>query len=435
MKLKLLQEKRGSLVTQARELLDVASTENRALTTDEQTKLAGIESEIDGLGSTIDAEMRQIARESSKPVVLSTQEERDIARFDLGKFVKHLDRQYRGQHQPLDGIEAEMAQEGERESRASGLNISGLALPSILMRESRATLSVTGGTTTQYGGRLVATEKRGILGDFYNSSVLEQSGALVLTGLVGNLGLPRYAKGSDPASRTENQAAGDVAGTFAELALQPRRLAGFATLSDQLLTQSNENVAAFVSSEIGRHMAAVKERALFHGGGTNEPVGIAATNGIGSVVGGTNGAAPDWADVVKLWSEVATDNADNGALQYFTNSKVVAQLLQTVKVGSTDSQMIMNDRTSMLLGYMVRVTNAIRSNLTKGGSSVASAIFFGNAQDYVVGYWGGISLEVVRDTTDAKAGQRTLVGNTYYDAGVLRPQSFSAMLDALTPLA
>ncbi len=35
------------------------------------------------------------------------------------------------------------------------------------------------------------------------------------------------------------------------------------------------------------------------------------------------------------------------------------------------------------------------------------------------------------DSTDAKAGKRTLVANTYYDAGVLRAESFAAMLDAL----
>ena len=83
-------------------------------------------------------------------------------------------------------------------------------------------------------------------------------------------------------------------------------------------------------------------------------------------------------------------------------------------------------------GYQVGVTNAISKTLTKGNQSLSSAIFFGNAADFAIGYWGGLSLEMVRDTTDAKAGQRTLVANQYYDAGLLRAQSFSAMLDALT---
>jgi len=435
MKLKELQEKRGGLVKEARQLLDTAGTEQRALTSDESAKLANIEAEIDGLGSTIDAEVRQLARESSQPLQVSKSEERDLSQFRLGKLVRHLDKVFRGQPSTLDGIEAEMVAEGQREARESGIDADGLALPALLMRsrESRATLSVTGGTNQQYGGALVATEKRGLLGDFYNSSVLEQSGALVLTGLVGNLDLPRYVQGNAPSSRTENQEAADVAGTFSDLNLSPKRLAGFAEISDRLLAQTPENIEAFVGNQIARHMAAVKERAFFHGGGTNEPTGIAATVGIGSVVGATNGAAPDWADIVKLWSEVSIDNADLGALNYYTNSQVIAKLLQTPKVSSTDSRMIMEELNSLLLGFPVRGTNAVSSTLTKGSANaVCSAIFFGNANDFVVGYWGGIMLEMTRDTDGAKKGKRTLVANTYYDAGVLRPQSFSAMLDALT---
>lgn len=432
MKLKLLQETKGGLVKQARQLLDAATTENRGLTADEQNKFAALEGEITGLEATIDAEMRQMARESKFAPELTKGEQRDIAKFDLGKVVRHLDRCFRGQPSMLDGAEAEMVQEGEKEAR--GLNVSGLALPSLLLKEQRATLSVTGGTTDQYGGALVATTKAPVIGDFYKSSVLEQAGAMVFTGLTNNLDIPRYVQGTAPVKKTENEAAADVAGTFGDLNLSPKRLPGFATISDQLLAQSNENVAMFVGNEIGKSMAAVKETAFFHGTGTSEPTGIAATAGIGSVVGGTNGAAPDWSDIVDLEIEVAVDNALEGSVRYFTNAKVRGKLKKTLNTSSTDSVKVWDTRTpeAPLNGYAASVTNAISSTLTKGNQSLSSAIFFGNAEDFVIGYWGGIMLEIVRDTTDAKAGQRTLVANTYYDAGVRRAQSFSAMLDALT---
>lgn len=434
MKLKLLQETRGGLVKQAREILDAASTEKRALNADEQAKLSTIEGEIDGLGATIDAEMRQLARESQKPITLTRGEERDVEQFQFSKFIRHLDKVSKGQPSTLEGIEAEMSVEGMNEMRSAGVEGTGLVIPSMLLRnrENRATLSVTGGTTDQYGGTLVATEKRGLLGDFYNVGVLESSGAMILQGLTGNVDLPVYTAGTIPAKKTENEASGDVGGTFASLSLSPERLAGFVPISDRLLLQSPQALETFVGTELRKSMIAVREKSYFHGGGTSEPTGIAATSGIGSVVGGTNGAAPDWADVVNLWKEVAIDNAEEGALNYYTNSKVVAKLLQTAKVSSTDSRMILEDRQSMLLGYGVKTTNAISSTLTKGNQSLSSAIFFGNAADFVIGYWGGLNLEIVRDTTDAKAGQRHLVANQYYDAGLLRARSFSAMLDALT---
>jgi HK97 family phage major capsid protein len=439
MKLKLLQETRGALVKQAREILDAAGSETRALTAEEQNKLAGIEGEIDGLNATIEAEMRQMARETNNAPKFSEQEKRDVAKFSLGKVVQHLDRVFRGQnHNPLDGVEAELVQEGEREARAAGLNTSGLCIPSMLIKpqaEQRATLSVTGGTNQQYGGALVATEKYGVFGDFYNAGVLEQSGALVLTGLVANLDVPRYNKGAAPSKRTENQAAGDVGGTFTDLNLSPKRMSGFVEISDRLLMQTPENIEAVVGREIRNHMLAVKERAFFHGAGTDEPVGIAATVGIGSVVGGTNGAVPDWSDIVDLETEVAIDDALQGNVNYYTNAKVRGKLKKVVNTDSTDSVKIWDTRTpeAPLNGYNALVTNAIRSDLSKGNVSNASAIFFGNAADFVIGYWGGVMLEVTRDSTDAKAGKRTLVANTYYDAGVIRAQSFSAMLDALTP--
>jgi hypothetical protein len=106
-------------------------------------------------------------------------------------------------------------------------------------------------------------------------------------------------------------------------------------------------------------------------------------------------------------------------------------LKKTAKVSSTDSRMIWEG--SDINGYAPKVTNAISSTLTKAGSgAVCSAIFFGNAADFVIGYWGGLDLSMVRDVTGAKAGNRTLVANQYYDAGLLRAESFSAMLDALT---
>lgn len=432
MKLKLLQETRGGLVKQAREILDVAGNEKRALTADESQKLAGIEGEIDGLSSTIEAEMRQLARETQKPIELSKSEQREVNQFNFGKVVRHLDRVFKGQPSILDGVEAEMVTEGTNEMRSAGLNSDGIAIPTLLLRERRD-LSVTGGTNQQYGGELVATTKQGLMGDFYNSGVLEASGAMVLQGLVGNVDLPVYTQGTAPVKKTENAAAGDVGGTFASLSLSPKRLPGYVTISDQLLAQTPQVLETFIGGQIGLAMRSVREKAFFHGGGTSEPTGIAATSGIGSVAGGTNGAAPDWSDMVTLRKEVAKDNALAPGSAYYTNTEVVSKLLQTPKVSSTDSKMIMDDVTSRILGRDVYETNAISSTLTKGTSSgVASAIFFGNPADFVIGYWGGISLEMVRDTTDAKAGQRTLVANQYYDAGLLRAQSFSAMLDALT---
>ena len=95
--------------------------------------------------------------------------------------------------------------------------------------------------------------------------------------------------------------------------------------------------------------------------------------------------------------------------------------------------MLWDDRNGGLLnGYTPLITNAVSSALTKGSSSVCSAIFFGNLADYYMAFWSGLSFDVIKDHTLAKSGLTAVHFTMYYDGGVVRAQSFAAMLDALT---
>lgn len=432
MKLKQLQEKRGSLNKQIRETIDNATVnESRSLNAEEATKIEGLESEINQIDQTIHAEMRQMARESQAPPQLSSQESRDVARFDLGRALRAL-----ASGHPLDGIEGEMVQMGATEARAAGVfSANGICLPTLITRGERRDITATGTTsvTLDQGGMTIATEKRGLLDDFFNASIARSLGATVLEGLMGNLDLPRLTAGTAPAKKAENASADEYTPTTAMLSLSPKRLPAFIDISDQLLMQSSVAIEAIVRNHLVNQMLAVQELAIFHGGGTSEPTGIAATSGIGSVAGGTNGLAPTWAHLVGLETEVDTDNALAGRLAYATNGQIRGKLKTTPKVASTDSMMLLDDRAQGAInGYPIAFSNAISRTLTKGTSSgVCSAIFFGNFADLVIGYWGGLNLQLISDSANAKLGMKTLVANTYYDAGVVRPKSFAAMLDAL----
>lgn len=424
-RIKQLNEQRGAKLKEA-----AALSADKA---EDRQKIIGLHTEIESIDEQIIVEARQLELASKSAPKTSEQEERDLNKFDTSKLLRHMHRAARGQPSTLDGIEAEMLSEGEKEAREAQIEGGGIFLPRVLVRRTgfeKRDLTATTGTTLQYGGNTIATEKRGLADDFYNASVLRANGAMVLEGLTGNLDLPRYAKATNPTKKTENEAGDELTPTTAMLSLTPRRLCAYIDISDQLLKQSSTVVETFLRSALTNQLLDVQEIAFFHGGGTNEPTGIAATSGIGSVVGGTNGAAPDWADIVDLETAVSVVNAATGNLRYLTNSKVRGKLKKTAKVSSTDSRMVWEGND--LNGYLPVVTNAISSTLTKGSSSVASAIFFGNVNDFVIGYWGGLGLEMVRDKTNAIAGLHTLVASAYYDGGVLRPKSFAAMLDALT---
>lgn len=436
-RLKELLEKRGAKAKEARTIIDTANTAKRALTADEGTKIDALQKDCEDIDANIAIESRQAAIESQRAPQLSDGERRDMEHFDIGRMLRSMHASAKGAQSKIDGIEAEMIAEGEREARAAGIESAGLFLPRSFVRRSRERrdLSATGQTSAagDQGGMIVATDKAGLLDDFFAASVMRQAGATVLEGLVGNLDIPRLVSGTAPVKKTENEAAGEYTPTTAKLSLTPKRLPAFIDISEQLLKQSPQAIEAIVRSHITNQMLAVQEAAFFHGGGTSEANGIAGTSGIGSVAGGANGAAPTWAHIVGLETAVDTNNAAFGNLRYVSNGQIRGKLKQTAKIASTDSLTILDDRNGgMLNGYSPLFTNAVSRTLTKGSSgAVASAIFFGNFADYWIGYWGGISLELIRDSASAKVGQYCLVANTYYDGGVVRPKSFAAMLDAL----
>jgi HK97 family phage major capsid protein len=363
------------------------------------------------------------------PADLSKSEKRDLGRFDLGTALRA---HYSGSK--LEGAEREIVEEGIREAKNAGIGQSrGIMLPSFYV--NKRDMSATGQTSVagDQGGMTIATDKTGLLDDFFASSVMNQLGATVLTGLTGNLDIPILAAGTAAAKKAENAAADEVSPTTSQLSLTPKRLPAFIDISDQLLSQSSSAIEAMLRGHLTAQMLATQETAFFHGGGTNEANGVAGTSGIGSVLGGTNGAAPDYADIINLEEKVDAQNALQGGLAYATNGQIRAKLKQTSKQtsGAEGNFIISDGSPGVINGYRAEFTNAISRTLTKGSSSVASAIFFGNFSDYVIGYWGGLNLELLRDSTNAKTGLHTLVANTYYDGGVRRPKSFAAMLDAL----
>jgi HK97 family phage major capsid protein len=175
---------------------------------------------------------------------------------------------------------------------------------------------------------------------------------------------------------------------------------------------------------------AIQQAAISGTGLSNQPSGI-LTQVTSSVIGGANGAAPTWANIVQLESDVAVANADVGTLAYLTNAKVRGKLKGTSKVASQNG-FIWEAGDTPLNGYRAAVTNAVPSNLTKGtANGVCSAIVFGNFADLVIGMWGALDL-MVDPYTGSTAGTVRVVALQDVDVALRNVVSFSTMVDALT---
>jgi HK97 family phage major capsid protein len=192
-------------------------------------------------------------------------------------------------------------------------------------------------------------------------------------------------------------------------------------------------VESFIRNDLATIVGLGIQQAAINGSGTSPiPMGILNQSGIGSVVGGTNGLAPTWGNIVGLESAVAIANADVGSLGYLTNAGVRGKLKTTQKFPSSNGDAIWADGNTPLNGYQVGVTNAVPSNGTKGTSTGnCSSIIFGNFADLIVGMWGGLELQV-DPYSQGDSGSVVIRAFQDVDVAVRHPESFAAMIDALT---
>ena len=179
--------------------------------------------------------------------------------------------------------------------------------------------------------------------------------------------------------------------------------------------------------------------ALSGSGSANQPLGIANTTNVNSVIGGTNGAAINIDYLIAMETAIATANADVDNMAYLCNAHTVGAL-KTLK-SSTGQYLwtttpLVGQRSATpgeINGYAVARSNQARANLTKGTSAgVCSEIFMGNWSELLIAEWG--VLEIMPNPYDPasyKQGAILLRAMQSVDVGVRHAASFAVMSDSL----
>lgn len=362
----------------------------------------------------------------------------EIGRYSLVRLINCVAESLRGNSRALDGAGLEM-EASRAMSQRLGRNPQGFFVPWDVMITPpagrggavriRNTQSVGDPTT---GGYLLETMQGSFIDVLRNKMVTRQAGAQVITGLVGDVDFPKKTAASTAYWIGEGSSPTKSALTFGQVEARNRTVAAYAQLTRKLLKQSSMDVEMLIRDDLATTLAIAIDGSGLHGlGYANQPRGVANTPGIGPVVGDTNGAAPDWADIVDLETQVAIDNADIGALAYITNTKVRGKLKKTLITSTYGDRMVWGEGAQPLNGYPAYVTNQVSSTLTKGNQSLSSAIFFGNWNDLLFALWGGLDI-LVDPYTNSTSGDVLITAMQDADVVVRRAESFSAMLDALT---
>jgi len=291
------------------------------------------------------------------------------------------------------------------------------------------------------GGALVATNL--LAGSFIevlrNKARVLQLGATVLSGLVGNVDIPRQTGASSTFWVGENGTLTESEATFDKLSLAIKSIGTYSMISRNMLLQSTPDIEMLARADLIAQIALGIDLAALSGtGSNNQPTGIANTSGVGSVVGGTNGAAITIDHLIDLETSVTDANAPEDSLAYLGNARTVGALK---KLKSTTGQYLWTNipggqrsgTPGEINGYTMARSNQARKNLTKGTGTNLSEIFFGAWSELVLGEWG--VLEIMPnpyDSTAYKQGAVLLRAMQSVDVGVRHAQSFAVMSDAIT---
>ena len=312
-----------------------------------------------------------------------------------------------------------------------GKEARGLIVPFDVLKGDQARTLTVGSATA--GGNLVATDL--LSGSFIdmlrNAMVINGLGVRYLSGLVGNIAIPKQTGGGTLYWVTEGNAPTEGDQAFGQVAMSPKTAAARTQISRKLLLQSSIDIENFVRQDLATTVGLGIQQAAINGSGASgQPRGILNTAGIGSVIGGANGGAPDWESIVDLETEVSVANADVGTLAYLTNAKVRGALKKTFIDGPGTAQRVWQPGDTPLNGYRAAVTNAVPGNLTKGTGTDLSAIIFGNFADLIIGMWGGLDIQV--DPYSAGNSGAVIV-RVFQDVDVAarHAESFAAMTDAI----
>ena len=260
------------------------------------------------------------------------------------------------------------------------------------------------------GGFLVGTEHLSdqFISALYAKLSIGELGARVMTGLKGNISIPKLsAQTTNTAFVAEGGAPTEGAATFAQINMTPKTLASYVDCSRKLMLQSDPSVESVLRNDIITQFARKIDSVAINGGATNEPSGIMPGVASGNVVSmGTNGLAPTYAKIVELIKAVDVSNAMGSNPAFLTNPKVIAALRTIAKQsGGAEGNFIM-EAASEILGYNVASTTLVPSNLAKGTGSALSAAIFGDFSNVMLGFWSGVDVVVDTSSLSTSGGTR-----------------------------
>lgn len=412
MTLQEIRQRKAAKVAEQRAMLAKAQTENRNLNAEEVTKFDALKAEVTDLEA---AEARQqfvddAERRAAGVTVTAGNGGDTIAALESRvSLMRVLQAGVEGR--ALSGAELEYAQETERRT---GRKAQGVFVPMSAL-ERRV-------NTTGSAPELVPTDHRG---DLYiqplrNKLLARRLGVRVLSGLHGNVTIPKHGTGVSVGWVAENGAVPDSDVNPSNITLAPKHAGGVTELSRQLIMQSSPDVEQLVRDDFAAVLAQAIDSALIKGGGTNEPTGVLSTVGIQTA----NLATLNWANVLAMKAKAELANVD--ASSWLFNPSVAAKFAGTEKSTGTGIYLLGDD--GRMAGIQSYSTNQVPNNATPDPDTGIAIL--GDWSQVLLGIWSEIDILVNPYAQPAYGRGGVLVrAMSTVDVGVRHPQAFVVASD------
>lgn len=364
MQLAAIREARTAKVAEARTLLSADT-----LTPEQKTAFDKLKGEIQALEADearaqflADAERRAVGEPVDKG---RTSLERQVSVLEV------IRAQVEGR--ALTGAAAEYSQETERRT---GRKAQGVFVP-LAALEQRV-------NTTSSAGELVPTDHRAdqYIEPFRNSLLARRLGVRVLSGLSGNVSIPKHGTGTTVGWVAENSALSPSDMSFDEVTLSPKHAGGLSEMSRQLIMQSSPDIEQLVRSDLSFMLAQAIDSALIQGGGSNQPTGVLATSGIQTASLSTL----SWANVLAMVQKLDLINAS--AANFIASTKVKAKLAGTLKASGIAGYLLEGGR---MADIPVQFTNQVPE---KTGTPNTGRLILGDWSQVLLGIWSELDILV-----------------------------------------
>jgi HK97 family phage major capsid protein/HK97 family phage prohead protease len=327
--------------------------------------------------------------------------DKETRSFSFVKALNYLSNQGDAQARRDAAFEIEV---GEAAAKKYERSSNGIVIPNEVLRRDLVV-----GTPTA-GGDLVDDVL--LAGSFIdllrNRLSISQAGCTMLTGLQGNVSIPRQTSASTAYWVGENSSPTESQQAIDQVNLSPKTVGAFVDYSRRLLLQSSIDVEGMIRNDLARVIALEIDRAAVYGtGSSNQPQGLTNVSGIGSE---TLTGFGTFEEMIALETDVAAANGDIGSMRYIINASARGALKSTKKDAGSGDFVYENDEIN---GYPVIVSNQLLNN----------DALFGDFSQFVMGMWSGLDL-TVDPYAGATAGTVRVIALQDVDFAVKQPACF-----------